>query len=367
MQKLIYYDKFLCGSKIIKARFGKYSIKFIYLQKYTGVFLNRQLIPFCPEFMGKSPKIQRFIRELKKFSASDNNILIKGEQGTGRQVAARTLHNLSQRKDGPFIIVDLSSVPHNEQEFLIFKRDRKMQKSETSESLFEKAINGSIFFLEISDICPDAQLELIRLMNDSKDENTEKKLNVRIICSTAKDLAEEVKNGNFNQELYEILNSSLLRIPPLRERKEDIMIISKYFLDEACEKFETGVKEFSKDARDFISKYDWPGNIRELESTIKRAVILSNSSVISKKDLMLDSINSFSIKEFLEEKLKKYLMEMTKLENCNLYETVMKEVEKSLITIVLKETNGNQLKTAKTLGINRNTLRSKIKEYKIKI
>jgi DNA-binding NtrC family response regulator len=114
-------------------------------------------------------------------------------------------------------------------------------------------------------------------------------------------------------------------------------------------------------------KYEWPGNIRELENTIKKATILSNAAVITKKDLMIDDMACFSMKEFLEEKLKRYLKEMTKLDNCRLYETVMSEVEKSLITIVLKETDGNQLKTAKTLGINRNTLRSKIKEYKIRM
>jgi len=328
--------------------------------------LNRLLIPQRPEFMGKSSKILKFIRELRKFANNDNNILIKGEPGTGRQVTARTLHNLSQRKDGPFIIVDLSSMSHEKQAFLISKEDKKIQKLENQENIFEKAISGSIFFLEIADMYPEVQTEFIKLIKDSMIEDENKK-DVRIICSTGKDLEKEVEKGNFNQELYKILSSSILRIPPLRERKEDLINISKFFLDEACEKFETGTKEFSKDARDFILKYDWPGNTRELETTIKRAVILSDSSVISKKDLILDNINSFSIKEFLEEKLKKYLMEMTKLENCNLYETVMKEVEKSLITIVLKETDGNQLKTAKTLGINRNTLRSKIKEYKIKI
>jgi DNA-binding NtrC family response regulator len=316
--------------------------------------------------MGKSSKILKFIRELRKFANNDNNILIKGEPGTGRQVTARTLHNLSQRKDGPFIIVDLSSMSHEKQAFLISKEDKKIQKLENQENIFEKAISGSIFFLEIADMYPEVQTEFIKLIKDSMIEDENKK-DVRIICSTGKDLEKEVEKGNFNQELYKILSSSILRIPPLRERKEDLINISKFFLDEACEKFETGTKEFLKDARDFILKYDWPGNTRELETTIKRAVILSDSSVISKKDLILDNINSFSIKEFLEEKLKKYLMEMTKLENCNLYETVMKEVEKSLITIVLKETDGNQLKTAKTLGINRNTLRSKIKEYKIKI
>lgn len=326
--------------------------------------MNKPLIPYCPEFMGKSPKILKFIRDLKKIAANDNDILIKGERGTGRQLVARTLHNLSQRKDGPFIIVDLSVGSYEKQISLLFKDDKKTLNPD--ENIFEKAINGSIFFLEIADMCHELQSKLIKLLQDSMSCNSNEK-SVRIICSTGKDLEEYVEKGNFNKELYEILNSSVLRIPPLRERKEDLIVISKYFLDEACEKFETGTKEFSKDAKDYISKYNWPGNFRELESTIKKAVILSSAPVISKKDLIVDSINSFSIKEFLEEKLKKYLMEMTKLENCNLYETVMKEVEKSLITIVLKETKGNQLKTSKTLGINRNTLRSKIKEYRIKI
>jgi two-component system nitrogen regulation response regulator GlnG len=156
-------------------------------------------------------------------------------------------------------------------------------------------------------------------------------------------------------------------IPPLRERKEDISYLSKYFLAEAVRKFETGPKEFSKEAMDFLTKHDWPCNVRELENTIKRAVILSNSMVIGKKELMLEDVGSCSIKDFLEEKLKRYLKDMIKLENCNLYDTVLSEVEKSLITIVLKETEGNQLRAAKTLGINRNTLRSKIREYKIRL
>jgi DNA-binding NtrC family response regulator len=143
-------------------------------------------------------------------------------------------------------------------------------------------------------------------------------------------------------------------------------LLARGFLREATEKLETGEKELSKEAKALMLKYDWPGNVRELENVIKRACVLSNGTIIENKDLLIEENNSYSVKDFLEEKLKHYLKDMTNTPNCNLYNTVLSEVEKALILIVLKETNGNQLKTSKVLGINRNTLRSKIKEYKIK-
>ena len=157
-----------------------------------------------------------------------------------------------------------------------------------------------------------------------------------------------------------------IKLPSLRDRREDVLLLAKHFLKEAQKKFNTGQKDLSKEAKDFIAKYDWPGNVRELENTIKSACILSNGTTIEKRDLHVEEGNSYSIKEFLEDKLKKYLKDMTQLETANLHTTVMSEVEKAVISIVLKETKGNQLKAAKTLGINRNTLRTKIKEYKIK-
>ncbi len=192
------------------------------------------------------------------------------------------------------------------------------------------------------------------------------KADVRVIGATNKDLLDAVSKGLFREDLYYRFNVVQIKLPPLRERKEDIPLLAKYFLNEAVEKLETGEKELSKEAKASLLKYDWPGNVRELENVIKRACVLSQGAVIEIKDLLIEEDNSGSIKDFLEEKLKRYLKDMTKITNLNLHDAVLSEVEKALITIVLRETKGNQLKTAKVLGINRNTLRTKIKGYKIK-
>ena len=189
---------------------------------------------------------------------------------------------------------------------------------------------------------------------------------VRIIGATNKNLTDEVSKGHFREDLYYRFNVVQIKLPPLRDRKEDLPLLIKNFLRDTAEKLETGQKSLSKDAKAALIRYDWPGNVRELENVIKRACVLSTGSVIEKRDLLIEEDNSYSIKDFLEEKLKRYLKDMTKVTNFNLYDTVLSEVEKALITIVLGETKGNQLKTAKVLGINRNTLRAKIREYKIR-
>lgn len=320
-----------------------------------------------PQIMGKSRKMLRLFREIKKISSKDGVILITGETGTYKELVARAIHRNSSCMNGPFVAINLSSIPDELKISEVFGYNEGPASGKTGR--IEEAHDGTVFFAEIADSDSNFQERILKLlkMTPSSSSGNDRISDVKVICSTCKNLKDNVLNGDFNKELFEIIRNTDIKIPPLRERKEDILYLGNYFLREASAKFETGAKEFSRDARDFLMKYDWPGNIRELENTIKKATILSNGAVVSKKDLMIDDMTCFSMKEFLEEKLKKYLKEMTKLDNCRLYETVMSEVEKSLITIVLKETAGNQLKTAKTLGINRNTLRSKIKEYKIRM
>ncbi|MDP2753391.1 MAG: sigma-54 dependent transcriptional regulator [Nitrospirota bacterium] len=326
-----------------------------------------------PQIMGKSPKMLKVFKGIGRVAIKDLSVLISGENGTFKELVAKAIHYNSLRLNGPFVAISFTSILKDLTEAELFGYEKGAFSGATGKKIgkIEEANGGTLFIDEISEIDTKLQLKLLRFILDKEfsplNSNNSFKADVRIIVATNKDLKEAVANGKFIEDLYNNFNHLHIKLPPLRERKEDILPLAKHFLKEAIRKYETEPKELSKDAKDFLTRYDWPGNVRELENTIKRATVLSRGAVIEKKDLLLEDIGSYSIKEFLEEKLRRYLKEMTKLENCYLYETVLSEVESSLITIVLKETGGNQLKAAKTLGINRNTLRAKIKEYKIRI
>jgi two-component system nitrogen regulation response regulator GlnG len=326
-----------------------------------------------PQIMGKSLKILKVFKEIKRLASKDLTVLISGESGTYKELVAKAIHYNSSRLNGPFLAISLSSIPKDLIEVELFGYEKNTSKGATEKNpgKIEAANGGTLFLDEISEIDMDLQAKLVHFIQHEEfsllGSNKPIRSNARIVGATDKNLKQAVTQGQFRKDFYECFNSSHIKVPSLKERREDITPLSKYFLEEAVRKFDTGSKEFSRDARDFLVKYDWPGNVRELENVIKRATILSNGPVIGKRDLMVQDVGSYSIKEFLEEKLKRYLKEMTKLENCNLYDTVLSEVEKSLIAIVLQETGSNQVKAAKTLGINRNTLRAKIKEYKIRI
>jgi two-component system nitrogen regulation response regulator GlnG len=325
-----------------------------------------------PQMIGKSPGILKVFKDIGKVAPKDITLLITGESGTGKELVAKAVHFNSRRAHGPFVAINSASIPKEllESELFGYKKGAFTGAVSDKKGKIEAAAGGTLFLDEIADMEPGLQAKMLRFLQETEfcplGSTDAVKADVRIIGATNKNLPEEVSKGLFREDLYYRFNVVQIKMPPLRERKEDVPSLVKYFLGEAADKLETGEKELSKEARTAILKYDWPGNIRELDNVIKRACVLSNGTVIEKKDLLLDEETSYSIKDFLEEKLKRYLKDMTKVSNFNLYDTVLSEVEKALICIVLRETNGNQLKTAKVLGINRNTLRAKIKGYKIK-
>jgi len=326
-----------------------------------------------PQIMGKSPKILRVFKEIRKVASGDEAVIISGENGTYKELVAKTIHYNSRRHKGPFIAVNVSSIPEKLAEAELFgcEKGAFAGSAEKRTGRITEADGGTIFISEIVQLEPETQKKLLGFVKSGEFKplggNNPLKSDARLIAATSRNIPEIVSDGHCIKDLYDVFSAVQVRIPPLRERREDILPLAKYLLKEAVTKFETEEKELSKEAKDFLVKYDWTGNIRELENTIKKAAILSNGALISKKDLMLGDAGACSIEEFLEEKLKRYLKEMTELGNCNLYDTVLSEVERSLINIVLRETGGNQLKAAKTLGINRNTLRAKIKEYRIRV
>lgn len=325
------------------------------------------------QIMGRSSKVQKIFREVKKQASKNNAVLISGANGTYKEIVAKAIHYSGSHRDDLFIHVNLSSVPKDRAEYELFGYKKEPNETADKDGTYKinKTKTGTLFIEEISEMNQSLQEKMFQFMNNrgfsSNDILKFSNSNARVIASTSKNLKDMTAKGLFKEDLYKTFKSAHIRIPSLKERREDILHLAKSFLKENVDKFETGPKEFSKDAKEFLQKYDWPGNIRELENVVKRASILSNNPVISKKDILMSDIGSCSLKEFLEEKLKRYLKEMSKLDNCNLYDTVLSEVEKSLIIIVLQETGNNQLKAAKILGINRNTLRSKINAYKIPI
>jgi len=326
----------------------------------------------APQIIGRSEKMLKVFKDIGRVATKDITVLITGESGTGKELIAKTVHYNSRRNSGPFVAINCASIPKDliEAELFGWEKGAFTGAKEKRIGKIESANGGTLFLDEIFELDLNLQAKLLRFLQDNEfsplGSNKVTKADVRIIGATNKNLKEAASKGTFREDLYYRFNVVQIKLSPLRDRREDILPLAKHFLKEAQARFQTGQKELSKEAKDFITKYDWPGNVRELENTIKSACILSDGTTIEKRDLHVEEGNSYSIKEFLEDKLKRYLRDMTKLETGNLYTAVMSEVEKALISIVLKETKGNQLKTAKTLGINRNTLRAKIKEYKIK-
>lgn len=325
-----------------------------------------------PLIVGRSPKMLKVFKEIGRVASKDITVLIVGESGTGKELVAKAIHYNSNRRTGPFVAINAASIPTDllEAELFGWEKGAFTGAREKHDGKIESARSGTLFLDEISELNLDLQAKLLRFMQDRKfsplGSNTVMEGNVRILGATNRDLKEAIGKGLFREDLYYRFNVVQIKLPPLAERREDIIPLAKHFLKDAEKKFETGKKELSREAKDMLLKYPWPGNVRELENAIKRACVLSSGTIIERRDLPLEEANSFSIQDFLEEKLKRYLKEMTKLEKCNLYDSVVSEVEKALIKIVLNETGGNQLKASKTLGINRNTLRTKIREYKIK-
>jgi two-component system nitrogen regulation response regulator GlnG len=325
-----------------------------------------------PQMVGKSPKMLKVFKDIGRVASKDITVLITGESGTGKELVAKAIHLNSRRSTGPFVAINAASIPKDllESELFGYKKGAFTGAARDKTGRIEAADGGTLFLDEIGEMEQNLQAKLLRFLQGKEfsplGSNDTIKADVRIIGATNRDLSEAVSQGHFREDLYYRFNVVQIKVPPLRERKEDVPLLIKSFLREAVEKLETGEKELAKETKAFLEKYDWPGNVRELENVIKRACVLSTGTIIEKKDLLIEEANSYSIKDFLEEKLKRYLKDMAKITNFNLYDTVLSEVEKALISIVLKETNGNQLKTARLLGINRNTLRTKIKAYKIR-
>ena len=338
--------------------------------------------------IGSSPLMQKVFKSVAKLANTDLTVMIFGESGTGKELVAKILHEHGKRKNGPFVAINMAAIPKELIESELFGHEKGSFTGAFSKKSgkFEEADGGTLFLDEIGDMPYEAQTRLLRVIQEGEFNrvggNEKIKTNLRIITATHRNLDELVQNGGFREDLFYRLNVFPINLPPLRLRLSDLNKLVHYFLNKS---YKEGLskKNISEEAINELKKYKWPGNIRELENFIRRLVVLTTSNKITHSDIvknlsktntMITESNSnnglekISLSMSVEQHLKNFFkLHKDKLPSSGLYLRIINEVERPLISICLNATKGNQIKASKLLGLNRNTLRKKIKELKIKV
>lgn len=312
---------------------------------------------------GKSPAFLKVLDLAQRVAKSQANIAISGESGTGKEVLARAIHNMSPRKDGPFVAINCSAIPENllESELFGHAKGSFTGASEKKIGLFEEAEGGTLFLDEIGDMSLPLQAKLLRVIQERKvkrvGENQERSLDVRIISATHRDLKVQVAKQLFREDLYFRLHVIPLNLPPLRERTEDILPLAEFFLKKYATLNSSNVRSFSRDAIAWLLRQNWKGNVRELENTIERAVILAQGAAIEVSDLSELTSNLEIINQPIAS-----IDPASALKDALAGSWTLETLTKKYIVEVLKKNNGQRDRTAKELNMDRKTLYRRLKE-----
>lgn len=339
---------------------------------------NKKVISIEDEydFQTHNKKMVEIYKTIGKIAKTDINVLIQGETGTGKEVIAKMIHEKSSRSGKPFVAINMAAIPRDllESELFGYSKGAFTGALGDKPGKFEEANGGTIFLDEISEAELGIQSKLLRVLQEREvtrlGSNKTIKLNLRVIVATNLDLEELVREKRFREDLYYRLNVVTISLPSLRERKEDIPVLVNHFLKKYAY---LGGKDIaiSAEAMDALVKYNWPGNIRELENVIQYSIVNSNGKTLNKNNLPIKILetNGKNGKDSLSEQLKNLASEIisseTVSESFNSYEEYLKIVEKPLIKAALEKTLNNKSEAAKILGINRNTLRKKLKDLNI--
>jgi DNA-binding NtrC family response regulator len=296
--------------------------------------------------IAKSPKMLKIIELIKTVAPTSATVLITGETGTGKEVVARAIHHQSQRRNKPFIATSCAALPESLLESELFGHEKGSFTGAVGrkKGKFEAGDKGTLFLDEIGEINANTQIHLLRALEEKKitrvGGNEEIDVNVRVITATNRDLKTLIKQGKFREDLYYRLKVVTINLPPLKDRKEDILPLAEHFLKKYAEENKKSIKKFSPEVIEFMLNYSWPGNVRELENMIEHGVILSKDNAITMAELPQDIIHP----TLAEEKS-------------------IEAVTRNHIINVLEETKGNISKAAKILGVRRMTLYNKLKRY----
>ena len=334
--------------------------------------------------IGRSPAMQDIYRTLARLMGTDLSVVITGESGTGKELVARALHDYGKRRSKAFVAINMAAIPRDLIESELFGHEKGAFTGATQRNAgrFEQAEGGTLFLDEIGDMPPEAQTRLLRVLQEGEyttvGGRTPIKTNVRIIAATHRDLKQLIRQGLFREDLYFRLNVASLRLPPLRERVDDIPELVRHFLAQGASE---GLpwKIVTTAAMERLKQHSWPGNVRELENIVKRLAALCADEEVTplavdaelaeiSSSSMPEETDSGSLASSLERHLKAYFAAHEgELPAPGLYERILHEVERPLLALTLEATRGNQIKAADVLGLNRNTLRKKIRTLGIPV
>lgn len=301
------------------------------------------------EFVGTCGSMLEVFSMIRKVATTDINVLIAGESGTGKELTAKAIHERSKRRDKPFVVINCAAIPDSllESELFGYERGAFTGAYISKKGKFEHADGGTLFLDEIGDLSPGLQAKLLRFLEDRIVERIGgkggKKVDVRVIAATNRDINEAVQKGGFRRDLYFRLNAFTIELPPLRERGDDKVILAKYFLHKFSKEMRL-TKDFTDDALDAIRDYDWPGNVREVINKVRRAIVMSKDNHITMKDLNLSDVATSKSVSFKK---------------------IKGGIEKQRLIEVLNLCNYNISTAAKTLGVSRQTVYNLKKRYGI--
>ncbi|HVI52224.1 MAG TPA: nitrogen regulation protein NR(I) [Candidatus Sulfotelmatobacter sp.] len=335
--------------------------------------------------IGRSPAMQEIYRTLARLMGTDLTVMITGESGTGKELVARALHDYGKRRNGPFVAINMAAIPRELIESELFGHEKGAFTGATQRASgrFEQAEGGTLFLDEIGDMPPEAQTRLLRVLQEGEyttvGGRTPIRANVRIVAATHRDLTQLIRQGLFREDLFYRLNVVPIRLPPLRERTEDIPELVRHFLSLASNEG-LPAKTMDSLAMERLRRHRWPGNVRELENLVRRLAALYSQEVIGIEVVEAELSSGLASSdpgvapenEGLSASVERHLRDYFNahadgLPAAGVYDRVLREVERPLITLTLEATRGNQIKAAQVLGLNRNTLRKKIKDLDIQV
>jgi len=342
----------------------------------SGVINNNEI---TSELLTGQSKVMRDIyKAIGRVAETDLTVLIQGESGTGKELVSRSIHNHSLRADQPFVAINCAAIPSELMESELFGHEKGAftGATERKRGKLELASKGTLFLDEIGDMSVRLQSKLLRVLQERQFERLGGheliKTNMRVIAATHQNLEKLINNSKFRTDLYYRLKVFPINISPLRERREDIPILVEHFLRKGCEEMAVGRKVVNSEVMNVLKHFDWPGNIRELENTVKSLMITNITGTITLDSLPKNLFKKQTIsvgnnlEEIVSEKIEMIVKDCIELQKNSLMADVLNQIERPLLRTVLLQTKWNQQKAAKILGINRNTLRKKIEILNLK-